>query len=40
MTHSEDFIRTVETMGYSRNEAINLLDGKNANGTEIEQLPF
>ena len=40
MTHSEDSIRTVVAMGYNREEAINLLDGKNADGTEIIELPF
>ena len=40
MVHSEDSIRTVVAMGYSREEAINLLDGKNADGTEITELPF
>ena len=40
MTHSEDSIRTIVAMGYNRDEAINLLDGKNADGTEIIDLPF
>ena len=40
MTHSEDSIRTVVAMGYNRDEAINILDGKNADGTEIIELPF
>lgn len=40
MEHCEDSIRTVIAMGYSREEAINLLDGKNADGSEIIELPF
>ena len=40
MQHCEDSIKTVMAFGYNRDEAINLLDGKNADGTEIEQLPF
>ena len=40
MEHYEDSIRTIVAMGYNREEAINLLDGKNADGTEIIELPF
>ena len=40
MVHCEDSIRTIVAMGYNRDEAINLLDGKNADGTEIIDLPF
>lgn len=40
MKHCEDSIRTVIAKGYSREEAINILDGKNADGSEIIELPF
>ena len=40
MKHCEYSTRTVIAMGYNRNEAVNILDGKNADGTEIIELPF
>lgn len=36
----EEAIKIVTRMGYTIEEAINLLDGKNANGSEFVQLPF
>ena len=32
----EEAIKIVTRMGYTREEAINLLDGKNADGSEFE----
>lgn len=36
----EEAIKIVTRMGYIREEAVNLLDGKNADGSEFTQLPF
>lgn len=36
----EEAAKIVTIMGYTKEEAINLLDGKNADGSEFEQLPF
>ena len=36
----EGDISTVISYGYTREEAINILDGKNADGSNFVQLPF
>ena len=33
-------IKIVQGFGYSREEAINILNGKNPDGSEYHQLPF
>lgn len=38
--HTEKAIRIVMNFGYTRKEAINILDGKNANGSKFIELPF
>ena len=40
MKHAEYVISTVINYGYTREEAINILDGKNADGSNFVQLPF
>lgn len=40
MVHTEKAIRIVMNFGYTRKEAINILDGKNADGSGFEELPF
>ena len=40
MKHAEYDISTVIDYGYTREEAINILDGKNADGSNFVQLPF
>lgn len=40
MEHSEFYIKKVMEFGYTRKEAINILNGLNPNGTLFEQLPF
>lgn len=40
MKHSDEAIKMVKAFGYNEEEAINILDGKNADGTEIIELPF
>lgn len=40
MEHTEYAISTVISYGYTREEAINILDGKNADGSNFVQLPF
>ena len=40
MKHSEYFINRVMNYGYTREEAINILDGKNADGSDFIELPF
>ena len=40
MEHAEYDISTVISYGYTREEAINILDGKNADGSNFVQLPF
>ena len=40
MEHSRDVIRTIMFYGYDEQEAINILDGKNPDGTEFIELPF
>lgn len=38
--HSEYYIRQVMRYGYTREEAINILDGKNHDGSSFIPLPF
>ena len=38
--HTEYDISVVISYGYTREEAINILDGKNADGSEFIELPF
>ena len=40
MEHTEYDISTVMSYGYTREEAINILDGKNADGSNFIQFPF
>ena len=40
MKHTECDIRVVINYGYTREEAINILNGKNADGSNFVQLPF
>ena len=40
MIHTEKAIRIVMNFGYTRKEAINILDGKNADGSKFIELPF
>lgn len=40
MEHSEFYIKKVMEFGYTREEAINILNGLNPNGTPFEQLSF
>ena len=40
MEYSEISISMVMNLGYTREESINLLNGKNPNGSEYKQLPF
>lgn len=40
MEHSEYAIRIVMSYGYTREEAINILDGKEADGSDFVALPF
>nr|DAR23101.1 MAG TPA: UBA-like domain protein [Caudoviricetes sp.] len=40
MEHSEFYIRRVMNYGYTREEAINILDGKNPDGSSFIPLPF
>ena len=37
---NEEYIKSVMSFGYNRQEAINILNGLNPDGTEFEQLPF
>ena len=36
----EVIITRIEEFGYSREEAINILNGLNPDGTQFKQLPF
>lgn len=36
----EESVKTVQSFGYTRAEASNILDGKNPDGTKFEKLPF
>lgn len=40
MRHSEFYIKRVMNYGYTRKEAINILDGKNPDGSSFISLPF
>ena len=40
MIHTEVAIKEVMKFGYTRQEAINILDGKNADGSKFIELPF
>ena len=40
MEHTEFDIRVVMSYGFPREEAINILDGKNADGSVFIELPF
>ena len=40
MEHTKEAVKMVKAFGYTEEEAINILDGKNADGTEIIELPF
>ena len=40
MNHIEYDISVVISYGYTREEAINILDGKNAGGSTFMELPF
>ena len=40
MKHSNEAIKMVKAFGYNEEEAVNILDGKNPDGTEFIKLPF
>lgn len=40
MEHIDYNISTVISYGYTREEAINILNGKNADGSKFIELPF
>ena len=40
LIHTKNTISIVMSYGYTRKEAINILDGKNADGSDFEELPF
>lgn len=40
MKHSKYVINIVMSYGYTKEEAINILDGKEANGNTFVQFPF
>ena len=40
MEHSRDVVRNIMSYGYDGQEAINILDCKNPDGTEFIELPF
>lgn len=40
MKHSDKAVKMVKAFGYTEEEAINILDGKNPDGTEFIELPF
>lgn len=40
MKHTEDDISIVMSYSYTREEAINILDGKNPDGSKFIELPF
>lgn len=40
MENKEFYISMVMSYGYTREEAINILEGKNADGSEFIELPF
>ena len=37
---NEVTIKSLQGLGYSREESINILNGLNPDGTKFEQLPF
>lgn len=40
MEHSDFYINLVMNYGYTREEAINILNGKNPDGSNFVELPF
>ncbi len=40
MKHSKYTISIVMSYGYTKEEAINILDGKNADGSKFIEFPF
>ena len=36
----EENVKTVQSFGYTKAEASNILEGKNPDGTKFEKLPF
>lgn len=40
MEHTKNAISIVMNYGYTREEAINILDGKNADGSKFIEIPF
>ena len=40
MEHRKDAIGLVMNYGYTKEEAVNILDGKNADGGKFIELPF
>lgn len=40
MEHTKEAIRAVMGFDYTKEEAVNILDGKNADGSEFIELPF
>ena len=40
MEHTKNAISIIMSYGYTREEAINILDGKNANGSKFIEIPF
>lgn len=40
MEHSEYSISVVMSYGYTREEAANILDGRNADGSMFKEFPF
>lgn len=40
MEHRKEAINIVMNYGYTKREAINILDGKNPDGGKLNELPF
>lgn len=40
MEHTKNTISIVMSYGYTKEEAVNILDGKNADGSKFIELPF
>lgn len=40
MEHTKNAISIVMSYGYTKEEAVNILDGKNADGSKFIELPF
>lgn len=38
--HHERSIKEIQGFGYTKSEALNILEGKNADGSNFEELPF